>query len=370
MSNPVALFAYDFPHRKTHDFILDLLAYGISGLVVLAAPKKALSAFDSTRYFSTTTRPAPPLATEVLCRNLKIPYYRVEHGDTNGIRELRDEHNCRLAIVSGARIIKSEVIKLFAGGVVNFHPGKIPETSGLDAFYYTIRNMAPAGVTTHFIDGRVDAGHFIGFHEVEVALADSCETLVENLYQVQRIALRGFVDIMSADRIASEPIHRPRKNHPMTPDEKRETLGHFDAWKAHRYQMQNQRKLFRACEIDDAAKAQAILRQCPNLADAPSKNGWTPLIVSAFNQSDDMVLLLLEKGANPNATGLKGTTVLMYAKTKLLGSRIADYAIIDRLVGAGADVNRKDALDKSLLDYVVEAGDHRLASYLVSRGAK
>ena len=73
----------------------------------------------------------------------------------------------KTAIISGARIIKRDVIKLFANGIVNFHPGMIPETSGLDSFHHSIAQNCSMGVTVHLIDHRVDAGKFIFFEKPE-----------------------------------------------------------------------------------------------------------------------------------------------------------------------------------------------------------
>ena len=60
-------------------------------------------------------------------------------------------------MIAGARILKRPVIDRFSIGIINFHPGLIPEARGLDALLWSIRGDLPLGVTSHLIDERVDA---------------------------------------------------------------------------------------------------------------------------------------------------------------------------------------------------------------------
>lgn len=359
----IALFAYDFPHRKTHDFILDLVAGGIRNIVVLAAGRKKLNHQDSRSYFDASLQACPPLLASDLCDRLTIPFYRVEHEDVARIGEFIDGHECEIAIISGARIIREEVIALFPGGVINFHPGKIPETSGLDSFFYTLKNNVSAGVTTHFIDRRVDAGAEIHFDEAFVSPASTPETILENVYQLQRVALRRVIAMLSAGEIPSTPIHRPVKNLPMTPEQKIEAISHFANWRASRFIEQEHRKLMRASEAGSILVVKQILSDLPQLLHHKNEKGWTPLIVAAYNNHFDVVELLLQRGADPNDCGKKGTTALMYAKTRLLHDAHSSYELLDLLVKSGADVARTDCFGRAVLDYVADSGDRRMTEY-------
>ena len=71
------------------------------------------------------------------------------------------KYKINLGIISGARIIDKKIIKLFKYGIINFHPGKIPETSGLDSFFWTIKKNIYPSVTAHFIDQYVDRGKIL-----------------------------------------------------------------------------------------------------------------------------------------------------------------------------------------------------------------
>jgi len=240
VKHPIAIFAYDFPHRKTHDFLVDLCSYGVKNLVVLAAPKKKLLTQESGVYYSKSLRFCPALDTEKVCNNLDVPFFRVAHEESAQVGTIKNEHNIEMALVSGARIIPRDVIELFPEGVVNFNTGMIPQTSGLDAFYYTIKNAVNAGVTTHFIDHRVDAGDQIYFDEVRLTGAETPEVLAENVYQLQRVALRRLVEELRYGAVKSTAVDRPKKNEPMTPEEKAECIAAFPEWRAARFAEQRE----------------------------------------------------------------------------------------------------------------------------------
>lgn len=363
----VALFAYDFPHRKTSDFIFELLAARVENLVVLAAPKRILKNVDEREYFGKSLRIAPPINTIQLCENLGLHYYQIDHNDEEKIKNIVRKFDVKLGVVAGARIIGKRVIDLFSTGVVNFHPGKIPETSGLDSLFYTIKNNAPAGVTTHFIDHRVDAGRLIYFDEIKIDEQVPLDVLSENIYQTQKLALRRFLTESTTACVNSEQINRPSKNSPMDPLEKFQCTLKFPEWRNNRVFEQHVSSLFEACSSGNLVQVKNILDKFPRLISQRTKEGWTPIILAAYNQKIMIVKMLLERGADPNECGRNGTTVLMYAKTPLLNDPKASYDLLDVLLEKGAEVKRRDCYGKDIVQYIHEIGDARMADYIVAR---
>lgn len=362
MSGYIAVFAYDFPHQKSCDFIKDLFSYGLKNLVVFAAPKKDLSHLSRPKAAQSLPNAFTPLETHELCNNLGVIYYAVEHDQVSQLNFLVSKHLIDLGIVAGARIISPEVISMFPKGIVNFHPGKIPETSGLDAFAYTLKKGVPAGVTTHFIDHRVDAGDFIRFNQLNVQDKDTLTSIQENLYQLQRKALQDFCADYISSSISTQPINRPNKNTPMNQGERDLAFSLFERWKAKQLMNQYQTNFFHDCEFGNVDAVAEKLVFDPSLVFLTNENGWSPLIVACFNQQYEVVELLLNNGANPNRCGASGTTPLMYAKTKILNQKTPDLSLIKLLIDAGADSLRTDCHGKDVFFYIDIAGDKRLAT--------
>ncbi len=359
----IGVFAYAFPHRKTHDFLVELALMGQREVTVIGAPFQKLPAMDRTVYFPRTLRSVPPLDTKELCARLGYHFVEMPHDDIAGITNLVAARELELGIISGARILKRPVIEAFKQGIVNFHPGKIPETSGLDAFFYTIKNNVDAGITTHLIDPRVDAGHFLAFDAVQLGLTDTPEVVQENTYRLQIVALRQFLQHWKTSSLSPAELDRPYKNEPMSPAEKWEMLLRFPIWRAARVRAQAFETMQTACECGDAQAVSKILADYPDLLEERTEKGWTPLIMAAFNQRADLVELLLKRGANPNASGNNGTTVLMYAKTALIDQPNAKCDLLDTLIASGADPLRTDMHGRAVLDYVKQAGAGHLVQY-------
>lgn len=363
----IAVFAYDFPHRKTQDFLLELVSQGQRDLCVLAAPWKPLPVGGASVPVRRTLRPPVPLDTRKLCEALGLTCVSVDHGDAAAIGALRDRYGFELGIIAGARIIKRPVIELFAMGIVNFHPGPIPETSGLDALYYSILKNVSMGVTAHYIDSRIDAGHHIFFEPLVLGSDDDFEVVEENMRHNQVIALRRFLGLLEEGDVPCAPINRPEKNPPMDPVRKVEALAQFPVWRTGQYLNQQTSRLFAACEAGRLEDVKSLVARFPALVDQRNLQGWTPLIVAAFNGRLDTARCLLEAGASPDAAGRNGTTPLMYAKTNLINQPDVEPLMLDLLIEYGADVQRTDVHGRDVLSYVREAGDERLTTYFESR---
>lgn len=364
----IAVFAYAFAHRKTHDFLVEIALAGHRDVAVIAAPAEPLPAIDRTRYFNRTLSPAPARETKEICEALGFEYHEIPHRQVDEIVALVREKSLRLGIISGARILKRGIIEAFEQGIVNFHPGAIPQTSGLDAFFYTIKTGADAGVTTHFIDPRVDAGDFLYFDAVQISPDDTPETVQDKGYDLQIVSLRRFLSDWEDGRLQPSPIDRPTKNQPMSPEEKWATLLEFSSWRAVRLQVQAAARLHEACRTGNVDMVRGIISRADSgILEARTAEGWTPLILACHAQHVELAEFLLEHGANPNATGARGTTVLMYAKTPLMAEDNPDVSLLDMLIAKGADPGRCDMFGKPIQEYVKDHAS--LTAYFKKTGA-
>lgn len=84
--------------------------------------------------------------------------------------------------------------------------------------------------------------------------------------------------------------------------------------------------------------------------DLHNVDGWTPLIISAFNSSHENCRLLLESGAGVNTSNMNGTTPLMYAYAA--PRSLKKQKTIELLLRFGANYHQKDRFGKKLSDYL------------------
>ena len=193
------------------------------------------------------------------------------------------------------------------------------------------------------------------------------EDVINNMYYLQIDDLKSFLIKYRENSICSVPIFREYKNAPMEQSAKFSNLHKFESWKNKIYFKQQGETLLTLCGKGDERKVEQLLIEFSGLIDFKNDKGWTPLIVAVFNQQIEIVKILLSFGADPNATNLKGTTVLMYAKTNLMNQKKPNLELLNILIGAGSKVLSKDQFGKSVLDYC--EGNDVIYSFLKEKAA-
>ena len=187
----VAVFAYNFPHKKTQDFIFRILSEGIKIEVIYAADSIKLKIPKST--IRTKINHIGLLHPKQIAKNLGIKYVITKHDNYSKIKE--NIGNSKLAIISGARIIKKNIINLFKAGIINFHPGIIPHARGLDSILWSIINSKPCGVTSHLIDSKIDAGKIIKIRKIKLFNDDSILDISERVYELQLDMIKESIQL-------------------------------------------------------------------------------------------------------------------------------------------------------------------------------
>ena len=102
--------------------------------------------------------------------------------------------------------------------------------------------------------------------------------------------------------------------------------------------------------------------------DRRNEKGWNAIIMATFNHQYRIVEMLLQNGADINSTNQHGTSVLMYAKTKVIVNRNFDF--LQYLIDRGAKVNLIDKKNGyTVLDYVKVLGDIEMINFFKKNGA-
>ena len=368
INEPIVIFGYSFPHRKTCDFLMILFELGFQNIVVIGAPKIKLAHGKDSENINAVNLSS--YCVKTLCHTLNIEFQECAHDNLRKILSIKDRIKSETAIISGSRILKKEVIDLFANGVVNFHPGMIPETSGLDSFFYSIKKNCPMGVTVHHVDHKVDAGRFVFFEKLRIERDQSIKDVRENLYGIQLISFKKYLLSYFGREYNFPDIDRPQKNPPMTFLEKEAVTLYFEQWKNNQITEQAviEEKFFRLCAVGKLEEVRDLIESNTYLINCRSKEGWSGIIISSFWQRLEIVRYFLELGANPNDVGQNGTTVLMYAKTKIVELKEPDMSLLRLLVEAGANQRQRDKFGKDIFNYLdrSDGSQRQIFDYLKS----
>ena len=102
---------------------------------------------------------------------------REEH-DAEIVTELKDRGVELVCLAGYMRLLSSDFVRAFPNKIVNIHPSLLPSFKGLDAqkqaFEYGVKIT---GCTVHFVDEDLDHGAIVLQKAIEVADADTAESL-------------------------------------------------------------------------------------------------------------------------------------------------------------------------------------------------
>jgi len=220
----VAFFAYEFNHWKSEKILEDCILNKISVPVVFAAPKYNLSTKKIVTY-------EPSAYLKSLCKENKIKLIKCSHDDIEIISKIAKNNQCNLGVIGGARKIKVEIIKIFKFGILNYHPGKLPETSGLNAIERSILNGLPLTVSFHIINEKLDDGQMLLEQCVPIKIEDSLKDLKRRNLEFQCYLNSTVIKLYSEGRLIPYPTNRFSYNKKLNSDELKQVNENIETWK-------------------------------------------------------------------------------------------------------------------------------------------
>lgn len=193
----IAVFAYNFPHKKSQDIITRIILEGYEISCVFACDSVDLK--QPQQSLRVKPRHTGLVDTKRVCDQFGIPFFNLPHNDPEVI-EIIKKNEIDLGIIAGARILKKNTIDVFKVGILNVHPGVLPYVRGLDTLKWSIYNDHPIGVTAHLIDEKVDAGRIIRVKEVGLYSDDTLIDISLRLYETGVDMLKeSIADLQSKD---------------------------------------------------------------------------------------------------------------------------------------------------------------------------
>ena len=211
-----AMFAYDFNHTKTKDLILVMEHLGHKLSCILAAPKVELNLPESQ--IRTSIGSNEYFHPKDVAKMFDIPYFVLYHNNEECTKRIK-ERNCDIGIIGGARILSKKTVEAFNYGVINFHPGIIPENRGLDNLKWAIHLNIPQGVTTHFIDERIDAGRIILKKKIPIYYDDTLFDVQKRLYDTQIELVESTLEKIKGKTLDDFPLVTEGESRGITPKE-------------------------------------------------------------------------------------------------------------------------------------------------------
>tara|TARA_B000000441_G_C21734319_1_gene348703 strand:+ start:748 stop:1464 length:717 start_codon:yes stop_codon:yes gene_type:complete len=138
---------------------------------------------------------APTMHSQVEKHN--IPFVEVPiHNDEHCMAHI-EKANPDLIVFGGTRIIRGKILEFGGnkGGVLNSHPGLLPECRGSASPAWSVHEGIKIGSSCHFCSTDIDAGDLVGKREIEVKRGDDYHDLC---YKTSVVASNLMVEAVKA----------------------------------------------------------------------------------------------------------------------------------------------------------------------------
>ena len=138
---------------------------------------------------------APKMQSQI--EKYKIPFVEVPiHNDEHCIEHI-EKANPDLIVFGGTRIIRGKILEYGEnkGGVLNSHPGLLPECRGSASPAWSVHEGIKIGSSCHFCSSDIDAGDLVGKREIEVRKGDDYHDLC---YKTSVVASNLMVEAVTA----------------------------------------------------------------------------------------------------------------------------------------------------------------------------
>ena len=199
--------------------------------------------------------------------------------------------------------------------------------------------------------------------DVNVARPDGATALLwathrDDVGLVERL-LRAGADVNAADDHGVTPLERAAENASFAMVEMLLAAGAD----VNARQTSGLTPLMTAARTGSVDVVRALVNGGADVNAAVTETGSTALMWAVSEPHPEIVRLLLDTGADPRASTVKGFTPLMYA------ARNGDVSTAAALVAAGSDVNEPSADGTHVLPFAIVSGRDAFAMYLLEQGA-
>ena len=118
---------------------------------------------------------APEISTQI--EGKEIPHVTVSIHNSEKVMPHIENLDLDLIVFGGTRIIRGEILDFPKDGVINSHPGLLPDCRGSASPAWSVYHDIPIGSSTHFCDNGIDTGDLLFRREISVKRGMSYEDL-------------------------------------------------------------------------------------------------------------------------------------------------------------------------------------------------
>lgn len=162
--------------------------------------------------------PVAPTIEEQLgalkANGIDVPHVNVPIHNTEQVMPHLEGIELDLIVFGGTRIIRGEILDYPNDGVINSHPGLLPDCRGSASPAWSVYHDIPIGSTTHFCDNGIDTGDILIRREVGVHRGMTYEDLCYETLVLAGVLMKEALMAWESDEWASMRMEQGESDWP------------------------------------------------------------------------------------------------------------------------------------------------------------
>jgi methionyl-tRNA formyltransferase len=143
---------------------------------------------------SQVARFAPLKETRALCEERHITYRTTANHNSEEIERALSDGAYDLAVLGDTRILRPPILRCVRRGILNVHPGFLPDVRGNNPYVWSIIHGLPQGATVHLINEGVDRGPILMRRQLKVAPSMAYPDLI---FEINNLCADILLDVMN-----------------------------------------------------------------------------------------------------------------------------------------------------------------------------
>jgi len=127
-------------------------------------------------------------------------YFVRDHNSIEAIELMKNQKFDYILNAGTPRILRQPAL-MTSGGIINCHPGKLPDYRGCTAVEWSIYNNDTVGATTHFMDTGIDTGPILLYEPLKINQYEKYEDIRTKMLFHQANLLVKTVEYLTKNRI-------------------------------------------------------------------------------------------------------------------------------------------------------------------------
>ena len=127
-----------------------------------------------------------------------VPVLHVGEHTSAAVCPLLQDLDLDLVVLGGTRVIRGPLLDLPRHGVINSHPGLLPECRGSASPAWSVLYDIPIGATTHVCDASIDTGDLLLRRELPVRRGATYEDLCHGTLMLAGALMRETLEAFVA----------------------------------------------------------------------------------------------------------------------------------------------------------------------------